>query len=370
VRTLIDQSLSDIQPELITDYHTHIVGLSPETIGTFVNEGWQSPFDPAGYVKFEIYKSASAVEGNDNIDQQFMDRLNSLIQYLPYKGKFGIMAFDYFHDEHGAIHKDLTTFHVPNDYVLKLAKAQPERYFPILSIHPYREDAVSSLRTYARQGVRFIKWLPNAMGINPDPTEPELRQQLIDYYQVMKDNDMVLISHTGDEKATEAEEFQHLGNPHYLRLPLDMGVKVVMAHIGSLGECATIESAVCEPGTPYVDIAIKMMREKKYKTRLFADISALSQFNRLHVLDKVIAATDIHDNLINGSDYPLPAVNFVIQTSALVRSGHITSTDRDLINEIYDVNPMLFDYVLKRSIKHSTTGKHFPASIFMKNTKL
>ncbi|MCW8964200.1 MAG: hypothetical protein OQL16_10410 [Gammaproteobacteria bacterium] len=180
---LINRSLADVRPELITDYHTHIVGLNPETTGTFVNEDWQSIFDPAGYVKFETYKSASAVDGNDNIDRQFMARLNSLIQHLPYKGKFGIMAFDYFHDEQGVIHKDLTTFHVPNDYVLKLAKAQPSRYFPILSIHPYRKDAVSVLKTYAGQGIRFIKWLPNAMGINPAPEQAELRQRLIDYYQ-------------------------------------------------------------------------------------------------------------------------------------------------------------------------------------------
>ena len=367
---LIKHSLSDVQPDLLRDYHTHVIGLNPDGSGTFVNEDWQSIFDPAGFVKFEVYKSASAVHDNKNIDQQFLSRLNKLVKHLPYHGKFGIMAFDYFHDEQGLIHKDLTTFHVPNDYVLGIVKQFPERYFPILSIHPYRKDAVNLLKTYASQGTRYIKWLPNAMGINPSPSKPELRQRLVNYYQVMKDNNMVLITHTGDEKATEAEEFQHLGNPVYLRLPLDMGVKVVMAHIGSLGECQPEEHAVCSEGTPYVDIAIQMMREEKYKDNLFADISALTQFNRLHVLDSVIETTSIHENLINGSDYPLPAVNFVIQTRALMKSGHITEQERELINEIYDINPLLFDYVLKRTIKHSKTGKKLPATIFMKNNKL
>ena len=367
---LIKQSLADLTPAQITDYHTHIVGLSPDTIGTFVNESWQSPMDPAGYVKFTVYKSAAAVTHDDNIDQQFLDRLNDLVTHLPYAGKFGIMAFDYFHDAQGRIHKDLTTFHVPNEYVMDIASKYPQRYFPILSIHPYRKDAVSALENYARQGVRFIKWLPNAMGINPTPDDPELRQQLIDYYQIMFDYNMVLISHTGDEKATEAEQYQHLGNPLYLQLPLDMGVKIVMAHLASLGECQQLEAAICQPGTPYFDLAIEMMQQEKYRQNLFADISALTQFNRLHVLDRLIETTDIHDRLINGSDYPLPAVNFVIQTRALQKAGHITAAERSMINEIYDVNPLLFDFVLKRTIKHSTTGARLPASIFMQHPRL
>jgi predicted TIM-barrel fold metal-dependent hydrolase len=369
-RELIDQSLSDITPGSLTDYHTHIVGISPQTIGTFVNEGWQSPFNPSGYVKFETYKSAAGIHGDDDIDRQYMRRFNSLIDHLPYPGRFGIMAFDYFHNEQGIIDKKLTTFHTPNDYVIGLARNNPDRYFPIISVHPYRKDAITRLEDYASQGIRFIKWLPNSMGIHPSPPQADLRQQLIDYYQVMKDNNMVLISHTGEEKATEAEEFQHLGNPVYLRLALDMGVKVVMAHLGSLGDCTEDESSVCKPGTPYIDIAIQMLQNPRYKNNLFADISAITQFNRLHVLDKIIDNTDIHDRLINGSDYPLPAVNFVIQTRALVRSGHISRKERGLLNEIYNINPLLFDYVLKRTLRHSETGKQLPASIFMKNDKL
>ena len=369
-RQLVDQALSDIGDAQLVDYHTHIVGMSPDITGTFVNEGWQSLLNPAGYVKFETYKSAAGVNSNENIDQQYMQRLNSLIDHLPYDGRFGIMAFDYFHDEQGKINRKLTTFHAPNEYVLELTRAQPERFFPILSVHPYRQDAINKLQGYAEQGVSFIKWLPNSMGIHPAPEGPALRQKLLDYYRVMQENNMVLISHTGDEKATEAKEFQHLGNPLYLKLALDSGVTVIMAHVGSLGECRKQEKALCQPGTPYLELAIQMMQLPEYKNRLFADISALTQYNRLHALDRVIESTDIHANLLNGSDYPLPAVNFVIQTRALSRSGHITPSQRTALNEIYDINPLLFDYVLKRTIRHSKTGQRLPATIFMRNSKL
>ena len=369
-RKLIDHSFSDVNPLQLTDYHVHVVGMAPKTNGTFVNEGWQSILHPVGYTRFTVYKSAAAINSDNNIDQQYLQRLNNLIAYLPFQGKFGLMAFDYFHDEQGNIDKALTSFHVPNEYMLGITTKFPDRYFPIASVHPYRKDATQQLEHYARAGVRFIKWLPNSMGIHPAPGNPELRKKLTAYYQTMIDNKMMLITHTGDEKATEAEAFQHLGNPLYLRLPLDMGLKIVMAHIGSLGECKDEEASICPPGTVYLDLAIDMMRQEKYKQYLFADISALTQFNRLHALDRVIDASDIHGQLVNGSDYPLPAVNFVIQTRALVKSGHITETERASLNEIYNVNPLLFDYVLKRTLRHSENGKRFPPQVFMQNNRL
>jgi len=40
------------------------------------------------------------------------------------------------------------------------------------------------------------------------------------------------------------------------------------------------------------------------------------------------------------------------------------------LKEIYDYNPLLFDFVLKRSLKLPGTTRSFPASIFMTNLAL
>ncbi len=181
---------------------------------------------------------------------------------------------------------------------------------------------------------------------------------------------MVLISHTGVEVATEAEEYQRFGNPLLLKKPLDMGVKVVMAHVASLGECEKEEVTICPPGTPYIDLAIQMLEDPKYAGLVFADISAVTQYNRHHNLDKILSKPSIHSRLINGSDYPLPAINIVIQTRSLVSSGHINSEEREALNEIYDYNPLLFDFVLKRTLRHSTTGAKFPPSVFVEHPDL
>ncbi len=42
------------------------------------------------------------------------------------------------------------------------------------------------------------------------------------------------------------------------------------------------------PGTPYVDLAIQMLEDPKYKGLVFADISALTQYNRNHSLDTIL----------------------------------------------------------------------------------
>jgi hypothetical protein len=47
-----------------------------------------------------------------------------------------------------------------------------------------------------------------------------------------------------------------------------------------------------------------------------------------------------------------------------VKYGLLTSEERGWLNEIYDYNPLLFDYAVKRTIRHPENGNRFPASVF------
>ena len=92
------------------------------------------------------------------------------------------------------------------------------------------------------------------------------------------------------------------------------------------------------------------MDEPKYAGLLFGEISAMLQFNRMPVpLATLLKRQDLHSRLVNGSDYPLPAVNSLIWTRSMARAGFITAEERQALNEIYDYNPLLFDFVLKRT---------------------
>ncbi|MGL1934028.1 MAG: amidohydrolase family protein [Fibrobacterales bacterium] len=355
---LIDSAFSGLPGDTAYDYHTHLVGNSSSN-GTYVNEEWLSLTHPKGYLMFKVYKSASGVSNNNKLDEQYLERLTSLISSHPYPVKYGLMAFDYNYSEAGAIRKKHSTFQVSNAYMMKVVQQHPDLFFPIISIHPYRLDAIAELERYGAQGVRFVKWLPNSMNINP---ASKTKKPMLDaYYETMKKFDMVLITHTGDEKATEGEEAQRYGNPQYLYAPLDKGVKVVMAHVASLGSCT---EEPCGTHPEYLISAIDLLKDPRYDGLLYADISAITQANRLHSIDAIIENTAIHPKLINGSDYPLPAINIIIRTSALVKSGHITKVERELLNEIFDYNPLLFDFVLKRTIKHSVTGHKLPSAVF------
>ena len=199
----------------------------------------------------------------------------------------------------------------------------------MISVHPYRKDALLELRKWAEKGVRLVKWLPNAMGIDPS-------DEMIDpFYRLMKQHGMVLLSHTGDEQAIEADDLQHLGNPLLLRRPLDMGVRVIMGHSGSLGESIDIESAG-KPAVSNFDLFLRLMDDPKYAGSLYGDISALVQFNRFDgPLQTLLKREDLHPRLVNGSDYPLPAVNITIRTNGLRDAGFISDGEREALNEIY-----------------------------------
>ncbi len=113
---------------------------------------------------------------------------------------------------------------------------------------------------------------------------------------------------------------------------------------------------------------MRLMDEAKYRGLLFGEISAMLQFNRMPgPFATLLKRQDLHPRLVNGSDYPLPAINALIRTRSLASDGFITGEERTALNEIYDYNPLLFDFVLKRTMRHPETKQKLAASVFMGN---
>jgi predicted TIM-barrel fold metal-dependent hydrolase len=297
-------------------------------------------------------------------DQQIVLRLTNLIRHIEGHGRHRLLAFDKNYNRDGTPNLARTEFYVPNDYVFNLAEKYPDCFEPVISVHPYRADALDELERGARRGARMVKWLPNAMGIDP-------ADELCDpFYQKMKKLDLILLSHGGEEKAVEAEEDQKLGNPLLLRRPLEHGVKVIVAHCAGLGDNEDVEDPQRKRVANF-DLFMRLMDEKRYQGLLFADISAMTQYNRTgRPLTTILQREDLHERLVNGSDYPLPAINILIRTGTLQKQGYITTDERLWLNEVYDYNPLLFDFVLKRTIKIPGTQRRLPARIFMANPSL
>jgi len=361
---LIKRAFEDIDPARLIDHHVHVAGLGIGGTKTFVNakmRTWKHPFHR---LKFKVYMSSAGVDDESQADSQVIDRLARLVGHIRGHGKHRLLAFDKHYRRDGSVNLEKTEFYVPNEYVFKVAEQHPDKFVPNISVNPYRPDAIAELEKWAKRGARIVKWLPNAMGINPsDP-------QCDPFYQKMKELELILLSHGGEEKAVEAEEDQKLGNPLLLRRALDHGVKVIVAHCAGLGTNEDLESKDRQQRDNF-DLFLRLMDEKRYEGLVFGEISAMTQFNRIgKPLQTVLNREDLHERLVNGSDYPLPAVNILIRTRPLVKHGHLTRSEGECLREIYDYNPLLFDFVLKRTLKRPGTSKILPAALFMTNPAL
>jgi len=361
---LIKRAFDDIDPSQLVDHHVHLAGIGVGGSNAFVNQKMRTWSHPFHRLKFKVYMSAAGVASETTADVDFLQRLSGLVANITDHGKHRILGFDKNYSRDGSVNLDKTEFYVPNEYVFKIAEQHPDLFLPNISVNPYRPDAISELERWANRGARVVKWLPNAMGI--DPSDPHCDE----FYRKMKELDLVLLSHGGEEKAVEAKEDQKLGNPLLLRRPLEYGVKVIVAHCAGLGQNEDLESSN-KTQTDNFDLFMRLMDDKRYEGFLFGEISAMTQFNRAgKPLTTILAREDLHERLVNGSDYPLPAVNILIRTTNLLKHGYITSGGRYMLNEIYHYNPLLFDFVLKRTLKLPGTNKRLPPSVFMVNAQL
>ncbi len=362
---LIEEAYEGLDSGLIQDYHTHILGVGEGNSGNFVNEEMLSLLHFGKHLKFKIYMNAAGIENEKKADSEYLERLVELIKNNPLHGKYCLLAFDKNYNRDGTPNLRKTEFYVPNEYVFQIAEKYPDFFYPVISVHPYRKDALEELEKWAKKGGRMVKWLPNAMSI--DPSE----QICQPFYQKMRELNLILLTHAGEEKAVEAEEDQKMGNPLLLRKPLDAGVKVIVAHCASLGEGLDSVMDNNSQKKSNFELFMSLMQEKKYENLLFGDISAMTQFNRVGMpLSTMIDNVALHGRLVNGSDYPLPAINVVIRTKLLVEKGYILADQREYLNEIYQYNPLLFDFVLKRTLHSPITNRKFANSVFMSNKRL
>ncbi|HEV8426798.1 MAG TPA: hypothetical protein VGQ41_02725 [Pyrinomonadaceae bacterium] len=361
---LIKRVFDDVDPDKLIDHHVHVAGLGVDGTNAFVNRKmltWRHPFHR---LKLKVYMSSAGVSDEDKADPQAATRLADLVRGIKNHGKHRLLAFDKNYRKDGSVNLEKTEFYVPNEYVFELAERHPDLFVPNISVNPYRPDAITELEEWARRGARIVKWLPNAMGI--DPSDPKCDT----FYEKMKELDLILLSHGGEEKAVEAEEDQKLGNPLLLRRALDHGVKVIVAHCAGLGTNEDLDSKERKQIDNF-DLFLRLMDEKRYEGLVFGEISAMTQFNRSgKPLRTMLEREDLHGRLVNGSDYPLPAVNLLIRTRPLVKQGYVNNSEAESLKEIYDYNPLLFDFVLKRTLKLPGTARSFPASVFLTNPAL
>ncbi len=332
----VDGCFSDVDKTKLWDCHAHLVGRGHGT-DCFVSPELQSRLHPVKNFQFELYAAGAGLPLNDSVDDHaYLVRLLALHRLANPAGKLVLMAFDMHVDVDGVEVPALSEFFTPNGYVLQVARDNPD-VVACASVHPYRKDAIKRLTHALDAGARAVKWLPNAMGIDPADARCD------GFFDVLAERKVPLITHTGDEAAVDAKDAQALGNPQRLARALDRGVCVVAAHVASLGACAAVSCT---------DVLLEMMQRPAWTTQLFADISATTQFNRAGPhLAQILSARDLHARFVNGSDYPLPAIDPLVSTRYLVAKDLLDDDDRVQLNRVFSHNPLLFDFLLKRKVR-------------------
>ena len=334
---IVQSAWKGLNPERVWDVHAHLFGNGRSGAGIWVAPEFDHPFWPAARVRHAFYANAGCVGSDENQwDQGMVKRLSRLVDDLPAGARVMLLAFDFTYDERGKQLKEQTTFSVPNKYAQRIAASRPDRFEWIASIHPAREDAITELEWAKGAGARAVKWLPPTMGI--DLRAPSS----VAFYDALARLDMPLLVHVGEEQAVSGAKRHELANPVHLRVPLEKGVRVIAAHCATLGE---------SDGVPNFELFSRLMDEPAYRGRLFGDISAVTQANRIqHLPDLLAASRKWEGRLLNGSDYPLPGIMPLFSLDALVKGGMLKQEVVPAIRELRHVNALLFDFVLKRHL--------------------
>ena len=354
---LVRQAWDGIDPTLYRDVHTHLIGTGDGGSGIYVHPSMLDVWSPLAYFRYKFYMNASCADRPGGIDKGYLYTLNRLLNDFPAGAKNMLLAFESFYRPDGSKDIERTPFHTPNSYAQKIAAKQSDRFDWIASVHPYREDCVQEIEQAIQHGAMAIKWLPPVMGIDPSSEKCDRM------YETMAKYNLPLLTHAGDEHAVPNVEKQSYGNPLLLRRALDHGVRVIVAHCASEGVGIDLDKGENGPELSNFDLFARLMAEKKYEKNLFAEISAMTQLNRIGpALQTVLQRDDWHPRLLNGSDYPLPGVMPLFSTKTMAGLGYLDASAVGVLEAIRQHNPMLYDFVLKRQIKWQ--GKRFADSIF------
>jgi uncharacterized protein len=352
---LVREAWSGIDPAQVWDSHSHLIGTGDSGSGIYVNPRTESLLDPGQYARRLFFLNAGCVhDAAGSVDRAYVDRMRNLVDAMPPGVKLVLYAFERAYDENGSADPAHTIFHIPDAYARDVARAHPDYFEWVASIHPYRPDALEALAQAKRDGARGVKWLPSAMGI--DPASPRCDR----FYEALAKADLPLVAHGGLERAVLGREAHDFGNPLRLRRALDAGVRVVVAHCASMGEDRDLDRG--ENG-PYVESFALFGRVFEKYPNCYGDISAMTQLNRAGpALRRVIENEAWHARLLNGSDYPLPGVMPIFSVDYLVSLGMVPAAAADVLREIRLHNPLLFDFVLKRVLR--SNGRTLGARVF------
>jgi uncharacterized protein len=354
---LVRAAFEGLDAAALWDVHAHLLGTGDSGSGCTVHPSMSQWWRPIEVLRRQAILNAACVGSEEpSVDRAYVERLLWLVADFPAGAKWLLFAFDRAHGDDGQPSPDQTTFHVPDRHAREVAARHAERFGFVASIHPYASDALERLERALAEGALAIKWLPSAMNI--DPRDARCRP----FYDRLARTRVPLIVHFGEEQAVPGAGREAYGNPLLARVMLEAGVRVQMAHCASLGHALDSDKPSA-PRVPAFELFARLMDERAHGSLLMGDLSAVQQINRKpEILRRLIERDDWHARLLNGSDYPLPGIPILTRPQRLADAGLLDARAVPVLTQIREHNPLLFDFVLKRSLR--VGGRGLPAAVF------
>ena len=273
--------LEPIAPNIV-DMHCHIAGIGAGDSGCFVSDKLRKSWRFRFYLRSFGVTEQKLLRAGDSL---LTDRISQSLEESRYVRKAVILAMDGIMDRRGELDRNRTEIYVPNSFAFAAATRHSNLLFGA-SVSPYRTDALEQLVWAKSHNAVLVKWIPSIMEI--DPGDPRLES----FYRKLVELNLPLLTHAGRERSF-SRATDHFCDPEKLRMPLDLGVRVIAAHIASTGVYKGEKSS---------DRLARMMPSYP---NLYSDISSLTQINKLPYMREALLRPEFNGRLVYGSDFPL-----------------------------------------------------------------
>jgi uncharacterized protein len=275
--------------EPIIDLHCHTAGIGAGGSGCFVSPRIEQSFKFGLYLKsFGVTRTELLAQG----DGLIVTRISQRVAASRYVQKAVVLALDGVVNERGELDREKTEIYVPDEFLAGEVAKHPNLLFGA-SVNPYRPDALARLEWARAHGAVLVKWLPAIQDIDPAD------ERLIPFYRKLVELKLPLLTHAGDEHSFSRAR-DEFSDPERLRLPLQLGVTVIVAHTAAPGRYG---------GERGVDRLARLMREFP---NCYADISSLTQITKPGSLGEALARPEFKGRLLYGTDYPLVAMRALV----------------------------------------------------------
>ena len=303
------------------DCHVHVVGN-----GTGGTGCWYRPRGVTKYGAPFMLRSVGLRPDTlrGDLDRLYAERMLHFVRESSLDAAV-ILAQDEPHRADGTKIEGAGSFYVPNDFVLRLARAHRE-FLPAVSIHPARRDARDELERCLAAGAVMLKCLPNCQNIDWNDA------RYTRFLERMAESGLILLAHTGSERTLPVLA-PRLADPRVLTRALEIGVTCIAAHSGT-------GTMLVDPD--YFEVFAAMTRRFP---RLYGDNSALAAVNfrlRPSALQRMLEP-DLGARILHGSDVPVPVTGAVMWAGGMMRWRDWRATARV-------ANPVERDAQIKRAL--------------------